>query len=301
MRTIVFSTGPRYAVLLLLVADLAGGAPPLYAQAQTAAQSKSPENLIHVNEHDIPWPGDSSRSSSMRWRTLLGTGGYFGQALPNEDLYFRQGEMEPGAVYTDHSHPSPEAWFFISGRAKWKVDGETFIAEPGSAVYLKPNAVSSVEIISKDKADIVRINWGVNCDRTVLTDKKYIFLSPYFPRGDIFQRHSRTGGSMSNEIIVHKGRTNVVTVDMGVDVSADTLTSQIRSEPNQGAPLIADWVVSFATDGTDGKVILTLDDVITGQIKATSGFMDIKRVVGGEAFAAWDVPLEVAFRGTVTV
>jgi hypothetical protein len=109
---------------------------------------------------------------------------------------------------------------------------------------------------------------------------------------------------MSNEIIVHKGRTNVVTVDMGIDVSADLLTSEIRSEPNQGAPLIATWDVAFATNGVDGRLILTLDDLATGQIKATSGFMDIKRMVGGEAgeaVAAFDKPLEVTFRGTVTV
>ena len=106
---------------------------------------------------------------------------------------------------------------------------------------------------------------------------------------------------MSNEIIVHKGRTNVVTVDLGIDVSADTLTSEIRSEPHQGAPLIATWSVAFATNGADGKLILTLDDLATSQIKATSGFMDIKRVTGSEAVAAFDKPLEVTFRGTVTV
>lgn len=106
---------------------------------------------------------------------------------------------------------------------------------------------------------------------------------------------------MSNEIIVHKGRTNVVTVDMGIDVSADTLTSEIRSEPNQSAPLIATWEVTKPNGGADGKLILRLDDLATAQIKATSGFMDIKRLVGTEAIAAFDKPLEVTFRGTVTV
>jgi len=106
---------------------------------------------------------------------------------------------------------------------------------------------------------------------------------------------------MSNEIIVHKGRTNVLTVDMGIDVSADSFTSQIRSEPHQTAPLICEWEVAFETDGTDGKLILTLDDLATSQIKATSGYMDIKRVTGSEPVSAFDVPLEVAFRGTVTV
>lgn len=134
-------------------------------------------NPRHINQNDIPWSADDGPLSEvMRWRTLLGTGGYFGEGLANEDLYVRQGEMGPGAIYPDHQHPSAEAWYFISGRAKWTVDGEEFYAEPGSAVYLKPNSVRSVEIVSKDKADIVRVNWGTDCDRTVLTDKQYIFV-----------------------------------------------------------------------------------------------------------------------------
>lgn len=105
---------------------------------------------------------------------------------------------------------------------------------------------------------------------------------------------------MSNAIIVHKGRTNTLTVSLGIDISADTITSQIRSEPEQDSPLIAEWDIAYATDGTDGELIFTLDDTITAQITAASGWMDIKRVSGGEAIPVFDKPLEVEFRGTVT-
>lgn len=105
---------------------------------------------------------------------------------------------------------------------------------------------------------------------------------------------------MSSKVIVHKGRTNVVTVSLGVDISNDTLTCEIRSEPNQESPLIATWQVAFKTDGIDGELVLTLDDVITDQIKAASGYMDIKRVTGGQPVPVFDEPLEVSFRGTVT-
>jgi hypothetical protein len=106
---------------------------------------------------------------------------------------------------------------------------------------------------------------------------------------------------MSSKIIVHKGRTNVLGVSLGINVSADAFTSEIRSEPDQGSPLIATWVVSFKTTGTDGELILRLDDSVTSQIKANSGYMDLKRVTGSEPVAVFDVPLEVSFRGTVTV
>lgn len=105
---------------------------------------------------------------------------------------------------------------------------------------------------------------------------------------------------MSSEVVVHKGRTNVITVSLGIDVSADTITSEIRSEPETTATLIMTWVVTFATDGTDGELIFTIDDTATSGISENSGYMDIKRVSGGEPIPVFDRPLEVVFRGSVT-
>lgn len=106
---------------------------------------------------------------------------------------------------------------------------------------------------------------------------------------------------MSSKVIVHKDRTNILTISLGIDVSADTITSEIRSEPDVSAPLIATWVVSFKTDGTDGELVLTLDDFITSEIKANSGYMDLKRIAGSEPVAVFDQALEVSFRGSVTL
>ena len=105
---------------------------------------------------------------------------------------------------------------------------------------------------------------------------------------------------MSNKVIVHKGRTNTIIVNMGINVSSDTFTSEIRSEPFVEAPLIATWTVTFLTNGTDGKLKLVMDNVVTAQIAASSGYMDLKRVTSGEPIPVFDQPLEVSFRGTVT-
>ena len=105
---------------------------------------------------------------------------------------------------------------------------------------------------------------------------------------------------MSSKIIVHKGRTNTLAVSLGIDVTADTFTSEIRVEPKQDSELIATWVVSKKTNGSDGELILKLDDTVTAAIKATSGYMDLKRMSTGEPIAVFDQPLEVEFRGTVT-
>lgn len=105
---------------------------------------------------------------------------------------------------------------------------------------------------------------------------------------------------MSNEVVVHKGRTNVIRVHMGIDVSGDTITSEIRAEPDQESDLIATWGVTFETDGSDGELILTLDDSVTSAIEADAGYMDLKRVTAGEPVPVFDRPLDVTFRGTVT-
>lgn len=99
---------------------------------------------------------------------------------------------------------------------------------------------------------------------------------------------------------VHKGRTVVVPVSLGYDVSQDTFSSDIRVAKSPASPLIASWEVSFATDGTDGELILMLDDEVTAKIRQSTGYMDIKRVSRGEPFNVFDKPLEVLFLNTIT-
>ena len=106
---------------------------------------------------------------------------------------------------------------------------------------------------------------------------------------------------MSDSIVVHKGRTNVVTLDLGIDVSGDIITSEIRTKPEQTSALIATWVVTALTDGSDGKFVLTLDNTFSSQITVSSGWMDVKRLSGGEPLSVFDEPLLVEFKGTVTV
>ena len=99
---------------------------------------------------------------------------------------------------------------------------------------------------------------------------------------------------------VYKGRTTIVPVSLGFNVSLDIITSEIRTEKNQTSPLIAAWEVSFETDGTDGELILTLDDSVTSEITESIGYMDLKRVSGGEPLPIFNEPLEVAFVNTIT-
>jgi len=104
---------------------------------------------------------------------------------------------------------------------------------------------------------------------------------------------------MANEtIVIHKGRVNVIAVSLGMDVSGDTLTSEIRTAAGE---LVAPWVVSFDGDGTNGEIILTMDDSVSAAIVYERGLMDIKRVSASQPYAVFDMPFDVEIRETVTV
>ena len=146
-------------------------------------QAGSLQSSVHLNEHDLSWPplvSDEDMAASgldeqtiqdiqrmgevMRWKTLVGTGGRFGEGLPDKDIAFGVGELAPGAIYPPHRHPSPELYYFVTGSAKWNVDGEEFVATPGSTVYMKPNAVHSLEIVSDEAAFVVWADWSPDGD-----------------------------------------------------------------------------------------------------------------------------------------
>jgi hypothetical protein len=103
-----------------------------------------------------------------------------------------------------------------------------------------------------------------------------------------------------NPVIVYKNRTNIVRVSLGIDVSEDVLTSEIRTGRSRFSTKIATWEVSFDTDGVDGEVILTLDDDETKDITHTNGFMDIKRVSNSEPLTVFSDSIPVTFKDTVT-
>lgn len=103
-----------------------------------------------------------------------------------------------------------------------------------------------------------------------------------------------------DQVVVHRGRTVTLPVSLGIDVSSDEFESQIREEADFESDLIAEWTISFLTDGTDGELILVLDDSITSAIEKTVGYMDLKRITGGEPVPVFDAPLEVIFKNSVT-
>ena len=101
-------------------------------------------------------------------------------------------------------------------------------------------------------------------------------------------------------IQVWLGRTNEVEIDFGEDVSTSSVSSQIREEPNSQSPLIAQWTSSFKTNGADGVVVLKLQPTDLSSVTEERGYMDIKRVVGGESVVDLDNHIKVIFIKPIT-
>jgi len=105
---------------------------------------------------------------------------------------------------------------------------------------------------------------------------------------------------MESKLNVYKNRTNIISVGFGYDVSGSTFESEIRVGKDSASDLIATWTITFATDGTDGELIFTLDDAVSATITNFKGFMDIKKVTGGEPLPVINGPIEVFFKDQVT-
>lgn len=104
---------------------------------------------------------------------------------------------------------------------------------------------------------------------------------------------------MSNEVIVFKGRTNTIPCYLGFDITGDTISSEIRSDPTSDSDLIATWEVTVE-DAATGQLSLKLDNSALSSVTAKTGYMDLKRVSGGEPLPVFDKTLKVEFRDTVT-
>lgn len=98
-----------------------------------------------------------------------------------------------------------------------------------------------------------------------------------------------------SHISVHRNRTNVHLVSLGMNVAGQTFRSEIREGQSPESDLIATWIIDIVGDGSSGQLRLSLDDSITKEITHNVGYMDILREQGGEPYSMLEAPLLVFF------
>lgn len=103
---------------------------------------------------------------------------------------------------------------------------------------------------------------------------------------------------MTNPVLtVYKQRTNIYEfVFFGMDLSEDVITSQIRRGRSTTSHKIVEFEIRPKTDGKDGRFIFTIDDSNLQSITDVMGYLDIKRMSGGEPLPVLESPIEVVFQ-----
>lgn len=126
----------------------------------------------HVNIAQIEWTRGTHYPEavlqSRRYKPLIG--GYRPNTVgvPHEDVRMGALELEPRAAYPGHFHPAPEIYYVVSGKAMWTVGEETFLAEPGTAVYHAPNTVHAMVNTGDEPVFTVYFWWAPDGNRDVL-------------------------------------------------------------------------------------------------------------------------------------
>jgi len=102
-------------------------------------------------------------------------------------------------------------------------------------------------------------------------------------------------------LVFKKGRYNAVSVNAEQDLTGETITSQIRTGPEETSDLILAWTVT-EDDYALGTFTLSYNDSTPDEDIAavTRGFMDIKRLTGSGDISLHDDLIIVEFRSMPT-
>lgn len=135
--------------------------------AVTSAISSVQDSSTHVNASQVTWDPQPNLPDVLkevvRWKTLVGT-----DTIPQQDFSFGELELAPRAIYPGHLHPAPEMYYVLEGRVEWTVGDETFIAEPGTALYTPPNTMHRMVNLGDNVARAVWAWWAPGGDGSVM-------------------------------------------------------------------------------------------------------------------------------------
>lgn len=103
-----------------------------------------------------------------------------------------------------------------------------------------------------------------------------------------------------DHITVVKNRSITFEFTLGHQIGTDVYTSEIRVGQSVNTPLIATWNVSVKPGGLNRTLIFSMDNSVTAPIVQSHGWMDLKRVSGGEPLPVLDYAIPVLFKDAIT-
>ena len=104
---------------------------------------------------------------------------------------------------------------------------------------------------------------------------------------------------MESRLVFDKGSYNSWNVNANLDLTGQTVVSQIRVRPEETSDLILQWTVSI-TDAAAGEFTIYFNDSANTLGDVSEGFMDIKRVTGSGDVRMHDEVIFVEFQARPT-
>ncbi|MFI5230463.1 MAG: cupin domain-containing protein [Gemmatimonadales bacterium] len=105
----------------------------------------------------IGWISNWQSGNAAKWK-----------GVPNQDLRFGVMEIDPGTTYPFHSHPAPEVYYVVNGRAQWTLGNDTFEAPAGTTIYTTPNTRHQIKNVGGDTLHLVYVWYAPGGNRSVL-------------------------------------------------------------------------------------------------------------------------------------
>jgi mannose-6-phosphate isomerase-like protein (cupin superfamily) len=94
---------------------------------------------IAVRESDLPWERRSDPAlyakSPTRWKLLVA-----GERTASRGLTVGIAEIPPGKSLILHHHAPQEVYYVLHGQGRTEIDAEAFELQPGTALFIPPNA-----------------------------------------------------------------------------------------------------------------------------------------------------------------
>lgn len=103
---------------------------------------------VHTHIDDIDWTTNWTYSEELwkvyRYKPLVREALAEWRGIARSDVRMGIQELDSGASYPAHHHPSPEIYLVLSGEARWTVGERSFAVEPESAVYTPPDTTHRI-------------------------------------------------------------------------------------------------------------------------------------------------------------
>jgi len=138
---------------------------------QNGLLSRKSSERSHTHIDDVDWTTNWTYSEELwkvyRYKPLVREPLAEWRGIARPDVRMGLQELDPGAAYPAHHHPSPEIYVILNGEAQWTVGEKSFSAEPGTAVYTPPDTKHRIENTGKARLRWLYFWWAPRGDISV--------------------------------------------------------------------------------------------------------------------------------------